>query len=127
MYLNHRVFDVGFICSQEGIEAYRNKDSPFRHILLDVRGGNPPLFPVAFLNLRVCLEVLKTQQVVLVATFPFGRWPRKVSSCMNKLCLVSWGCYNLGGLSCEGCWHWPRGSVGETQDQMGPGLANFLS
>lgn len=56
--------------------------TPFRHILLDVRGGNPPLFPVAFLNLRVCLEVLKTQQVVLVATFPFGRWPRKVSSCI---------------------------------------------
>lgn len=46
---------------------------------------------------------------------------------MSALCLVSWGRYNLGGLSCEGCWHWPRGSAGETQDQMGAGLGSFLS
>lgn len=45
---------------------------------------------------------------------------------MNKLCLVSRDCYNMGGLSCEGCWHWPRGSVGEAQDQMGVGLGNIL-
>lgn len=39
-----------------GRDSGAEKDSTFCYILLDVVGGNPPLFPVASLNLRLCLK-----------------------------------------------------------------------
>lgn len=91
-----------------------NNGSPC-YALLDVVGVNSLLFPVVFLNLKLCLEALKSQQAGSRSNFLGWVMAKEgVLLHMNKLCLVSWSCYNLGGLNGQGCWHRPRGSAGET-------------
>lgn len=59
-------------------------------MLLDVVGGNTLLFPVAFLTLRSCLEVLKTQQAAFCRNFLCCVMANEgVQMHMNKSCLWS--------------------------------------
>lgn len=59
-------------------------------VIFDVARGSPILFHVAFLNLRWCLEALKTQQASSCSNFAYWVMAKEgVQLHINKLCLVS--------------------------------------